>query len=54
MMFMSRDGIVLVTITGLGWFAYVKRGNPVSSCPPFLLTFFGFITLRGGIHVTNV
>ncbi|MFS7905914.1 hypothetical protein Hanom_Chr01g00053311 [Helianthus anomalus] len=54
MIFMTRDGNVLVTITGLGWSAYVKRDNPLSSCPPFSFKCFRFYNSRGEILVTLV
>ncbi|KAJ0451833.1 hypothetical protein HanHA300_Chr15g0572061 [Helianthus annuus] len=33
--------------------AYASERKTVSSCSPFSLTVFGFITLGGEIHVTN-
>ncbi|MFS7905797.1 hypothetical protein Hanom_Chr01g00051901 [Helianthus anomalus] len=39
MIFMTRDGNVVVTTKGLGWSAYQKRDSPMGSCPPFLLMF---------------
>ncbi|MFS7929607.1 hypothetical protein Hanom_Chr04g00334551 [Helianthus anomalus] len=45
--FMTRDGNVLVATTGLGWYAYVKRGNPVSSSPPFSINCFRIYNSNG-------
>ncbi|KAJ0870659.1 hypothetical protein HanRHA438_Chr11g0502951 [Helianthus annuus] len=52
MIFMTSDENVLVTTTGLGWPAYEKRDNSVSSYPPFLLT-FSVYNSRGEIHVNK-
>ncbi|KAJ0441920.1 hypothetical protein HanIR_Chr16g0803311 [Helianthus annuus] len=35
MIFMTSDGNVLVTTTGLGWSAYEQRDNPMGLCPLF-------------------